>query len=86
MGFGGPVIVEQLLEVNHFASVFLLHPRKVTTRGLYLHAQLGYRRNVSTYAQASDGVCNEEMKDIQPLRWCPSLVVFPLQFSRLTFD
>jgi len=53
---------------------------------LNLHAQLGCRRNVPTYAQDSGIAHNEQTSDILALYQCPSLGVFPLYVSLLIFN
>jgi len=57
----------------------------MTALHLNLHAQLGCRRNVPTYAQASGFARNEQTSDIQGWYQCPSLVVSPLQPPLLIF-
>ena len=78
MGLGGPIIIEEFLEVDHLSSPSFLHPPEMSPVHLNLDVQLGSRRNISAYAQASVSVCGEERRDPQALGWCPGLVVFPL--------
>jgi len=49
------------------------------------HTDLGCRRNISTYAQASEIARNEQTSDVQGWYQCPSPVVLPLQFILLIF-
>jgi len=73
----GPIVIEKLLDVDQYASLFLLRPWEVAALHLNLHTHLGCRRNIAIYAQGSASVHSEESKDIRALRWCPGPVVFP---------
>ena len=78
MGLGGPIIIEEFLEIDHLSSPGFLHPPNMSPVHLDLDVQLRSRRNISIYAQASVSICGEERRDTQALGWCPNLVVFPL--------
>ena len=50
--FGGPILIEELLEVNLVAVLFLLCQKKVTTLRFDVHAHLECRRNIPIYSKA----------------------------------
>ena len=67
MCFGGPIVIKEFLEIDRLASPGLLRPRQMRTVDLDLEAQLGCRRNISTYPLASESIRGEKTKDIQAL-------------------
>jgi len=50
----------------------------MTTLDLDFYAHMGYRRNISIYAQATVSARSEDKEDIRALDWCPGAVVFRL--------
>jgi len=66
MRFGGPIVFEKFWNVDLFATL-LLRPRQMSALHFDLDAQLGCRRNISTYAQALEKIRGEEKGDIQVL-------------------
>lgn len=83
VGCGGPIIIEEILEIDFLASLFLLRPRQMTTLHLDLQAHLRCRSDVSTYEQNLGSLLSEETRGIRAFGWCPGQVVFPLQVSLL---
>ena len=78
MLFGGPILIERLLNVDLFDILAFLCPRQMTTLDLNLYVHNRCRRNISIYVQASVSECGEETEDIRALNWCPGPVVFLL--------
>ena len=58
--FGGPIHIEKSHKVDLFDNLFLLRPWQMIAPHLNLHADLGSRRNLSSYAEIS--VINFERK------------------------
>ena len=67
MRFGGPIFIEEVLKVDCLATPGLFRPRQIGTAYLDLDAQLGGRRDLSTYAQVFASIRSEERRDIQVL-------------------
>ena len=65
MLFGGPILIERLLNVNLFDIMVLLRPWEMTALDLNLYTHKGCRRNTSVYAQSSVSVRSEEAEDIR---------------------
>ena len=63
---GGPIVIEEFFKANRLASPGLL-PRHMGNAYLDLDAQLGCRRNISSYTQASKIARDGEKRDIQVL-------------------
>ena len=51
--FRGPINIEKVLEIDLFDNLFLPRPRQVIALRLNLHADLGCRRNLSSYTECS---------------------------------
>ena len=64
---GSPIVIEEFLKVDRLASSGLLRQWQISTALLDLDAQLGCRRDISTYAQPSTSTRSEEERDIQVL-------------------
>ena len=78
MRLGGPIVIEEFLEVDWLASPSLSRPRQISTAHLDLDAQLGRRGDISTYAQAFASIRSEETSNLQVRGWYPGSVIFPL--------
>src|SRR5258706_14792496 len=77
--FGGPILIEGLLDVDIFDILVLLCPRQMTALDLNLYTRIRCWRNISICAQALVSGCSGETEDTRALDWYPGLVVFPLQ-------
>ena len=84
MFIGAPIIIEELLKLDHIVRLPGFHPRKFT-HNLDLRAHLRCRGKTSTHAQTSHIVRGGQTRDIRALDWRPSLVVFDLQSQLLIF-
>jgi hypothetical protein len=51
VGFGGPIVIEEILKIDVLVTLSLLRPQQVTALDLDLQAHLGCRSNISAYAQ-----------------------------------
>ena len=73
--FGGPIIIEKLLNADLFGGLGLFRPGSMAALYLNIHVHLGCRRNISIYTKSPSIARYGETKDIRALDWCPGSVV-----------